>query len=165
MPLRFPASPVHKLSGNVAASAMAGGRVPCDYNVTNTVLVDERSCITYKCGLARHYRVSQRVNMWAPGTPKSKMPLFYYTIDYLCTPTRMLVGPAQHRKAGRHPLTCLAMWSPEYANLCAHAPATPGCGWESKPRLTEAAAAAIKTGVPPPQQAYITQCRVSPVKT
>lgn len=109
IPLSFSVARLNDPSGDVTVSAMAAGRIPCDYNVTNTVLVDEYSCTTYKCSLGRQYRVTQRINMWIPGTPKTKAPLFYYNLDHLCTPTRVLTGPARHGEAGRHPLTCLAM--------------------------------------------------------
>lgn len=140
--------------------AARGERIPCDYAVTNEVVVD--APCRGKCGLGRQYRVNQHIKMWAPGTRRTEKPLFGFTHDWLCTPTRALAGPARSGKAGRHALTCLSMWLPAFKELCAHMPRAPGCGWKTTPRLTAAAAAALKAAVPPPPAQHITQCRREP---
>lgn len=154
--LTVAASPVNELFGDDSVGGSTN-RIPCDFNATNTVTVD--APCPCKCGLGRQYRVKQRVNMWTPGTPKTEDPLFYYIVEYLCTPTRALAGPARSGKAGREALTCLDMFAPDFDQLCIHAPATAGCGWETTPHLTRAAAAAIQAAVPPPPKQFITQCR------
>lgn len=155
-----PALAFHELMATDGALATGDELIPCDYAVTSRVVVD--APCRGKCGLGRQYRVNQQVDMWAPGTPQTEKSLFYYTAEWLCTPTRALAGPARSGKVGRHALTCLAMWSPSYKELCVHAPKTPGCGWKTQPRLTWAAAAALKAAVPPPEKQFITQCLPKP---
>lgn len=157
-PLAVEASPVNELAAADADGASTI-RIPCDYASTNTVTV-EAPC-TGTCGLDRQYRVKQRVDMWTPGTPKTEEPLFYYIVEYLCTPTRALAEDARSGRAGRHALTCLDMFAPDFKKLCVHAPATAGCGWKTAPSLTWAAAAAIKAAVPKPPKQFIAQCRRS----
>lgn len=140
--------------------AARGERIPCDYEVTNVVVVDAPCRCT--CGLGRQYRVNQQVDLWAPGTPHAQAPRYAYTLDWLCTPTRALAAAARSGKAGRHALTCLPMTAPSYKALCAHVPRAVGCGWQTTPRLTAAAAAALKAAVPPPPAQHITQCRREP---
>lgn len=132
----------------------AGGRIPCDYTYTDTVVVD--APCKGECGFDRQYRVNRLVKMWPPGAPKTEKPLFHYTRQWLCTPTRALEGAA---KPGRKPLTCMALWIPDYEELCKHMPAAPGCGWKTAPRLKKKVAKAIKAEVQPPEQENITQCR------
>lgn len=150
------ATPVNEASVGDTVSSLATTRIRCDYNLTNRAYV-EAPC-GCNCGVGRQYRVKQRISMWVPGTPQTEPPLYYLDHEFLCTPTRALAGAARSGKAGRRPLTCMSMGFPTFEELCVHAPATPGCGWETPARLSWQAVAAINGGVSPPFEQYITQC-------
>lgn len=146
---------LHALSGKqVVGDAVQA--IPCDYNWTDTVVVD--APCAGPCGVDRQYRVNRVVRVWTPGTPKTEEPLNYYKVEWMCTPTDRLVGYSRPKNPAGKPLTCLAIWEPTLPLLCAHSPATVGCGWATAPRLSGAAAAAIKAALPPPSKASITYC-------
>lgn len=130
-------------------------RVPCDYTYTDKVVID-KAC-KGKCGFGRQYRVNRVVKMWPPGTPKTEKPIFHFTSEWLCTPTRALAG--DKKSAPKKSLTCMAMFLPAFKELCMHMPKSPGCGWKVTPRLKKKVAKAIKATVPPPTKQSITQCR------
>lgn len=132
------------------------GAIPCDYKVTDTVLVD--APCAGKCGLDRQYVVNRRVQMWMPGTPQSEKHLFQWKADFFCTPTRALGKGAPAGEGKSQPLACVEMVSPSIEKLCAIAPITVMCGWATTPRLSRAAAAALVAAVPKVSIGSITQC-------
>lgn len=141
----------------------AGELVPCDYTLTDTVLV-EAPC-KGKCGVDRPYRVNRVLKIWATGTPRSKDPICILPYNALCTPTRAFSGGAAADEAKRPAFQCVTMLFPCFKELCPHAPKTLGCGWETTAHLSRAAAAALKAALPKMPKRSITVCTKPEVAT
>lgn len=152
-----------KESLGVGAVRAAGERVPCDYKVTDTVVV-EAPCAG-KCGVNRPYRVNRVLQMWATGTPRLKDPFCVIPYEALCTPTRALAGGEPAGEGKSSAFRCVTMLFPSFNKFCPHAPKTPGCGWETTARLSRAAATALKAAVPKVPKLWITQCKKPEVAT
>lgn len=151
-PLVRASTAVNQPMGQRAIGRVAAA-IPCHYNWNDTVLV-EAPC-PGECGVDRQYRVNRVAETWTPGMPRNETAVDGYTDEWLCTPTQVLAGA---RGAVSQPLTCLRMGLPGYAELCPHAPATPGCGWVTTPRLSVSAAAAIQAAVPRPEEEDLLGC-------
>lgn len=133
--------------GRVAAA------ISCDYNWNDTVLV-EAPCAG-ECGVDRQYRVHRVAFAWTPGLPRNETIVYSYIDEWLCTPTRALAGA---HGAESQLFTCQNIVSPSYEELCPHAPATPGCGWATIPRLSVSAAKAIQAAIPSPEEERVLSC-------